>query len=170
MPNGRAPADDLLDQSIDSGAQPVDDTRVRTRRSSSERGAAVVEMALVSLLLFVLIFGIISYAFLMSFRQSMTQAAAEGARAAALAPAGTGTARGNAALGQALGGFDQACGADGLTCAIVVAPCGTAQCATVTLGFDYENNPLLPSIPLVSSILPDRLGAESVVEINTVTP
>lgn len=129
-----------------------------------------MEMAIVVSLLLVLIFGIISYAYLMSFRQSMTQAAAEGARAAALAPTGMAQARGNSALAQALTGFDQTCNTGGLTCTpIATAPCladALRRCVTVRLDYDYQNHPLLPALPLLAGILPDTLSAESVVEVN----
>lgn len=134
----------------------------------------MVEFALVSILLFLLVFGIITYAFMMSFRQSMTQAAAEGARAAALAPAALVGARTDAALAQAVAGFDQTCGVGGLTCTPVVAPCTEdpgLDCVTVTLEYDYANNPLLPPLPLLSGLLPSRLSAQSVVEVSqVVTP
>jgi len=131
-----------------------------------------VELAIVSSLLLVLIFGIITYAYMMSFRQSMTQAAAEGARAAALAPATPATeaqTRGQAALNGALGGFDESCTGGGLTCDIVKAACAadpSRQCVTVSLDYDYAAFPLLPALPLLSGILPDSLSAESVVEID----
>jgi len=127
-----------------------------------------VELAIVSSLLLVLIFGIITYAYMMSFRQSMTQAAAEGARAAAT-PATEAQTRGQAALNGALVGFDESCTGGGLTCGIVKAACAadpSRQCITVSLDYNYVAFPLLPALPLLSGILPDSLSAESVVEID----
>src|SRR4051794_32788901 len=62
----------------------------RTRRTGradaagcrEERGAAMVEFAIVLVMLSMLLFGIISFGVALSAKQTVTQAAAEGARAA----------------------------------------------------------------------------------------
>src|SRR5688500_6301269 len=59
----------------------------RGGRARGDGGAALVEFALMAVLLFTLIFGIISFGLLLSFKQDMTRAAAEGARAGAVAVA-----------------------------------------------------------------------------------
>lgn len=54
------------------------------RAKSNRRGAATVEMAVVTPLLLVLLFGIIEYGWVFSVRQALVTAAREGARTAAL--------------------------------------------------------------------------------------
>ncbi|MBN2447108.1 MAG: pilus assembly protein [Phycisphaerae bacterium] len=53
-------------------------------KSRYRRGAATVEMAVVTPLLLTMVFGVIEFGWLMSVRQSLIQAAREGARTAAL--------------------------------------------------------------------------------------
>ena len=138
---------------------------VRVRRRD-EDGAAAVEFALVVIPLVLILFGIISYAYMFSVRQALTQAAAEGARAAAVAPAGDSTERGTAAVEKALGGFG---GLDCGTASCQVSEpeaCGSAQCVTVTVslnyggadGFDPFDLPLIP--------MPDTLSFTSSAEVN----
>lgn len=135
-----------------------------------ERGAAAVEFAIVVPLLLLLLFGIISYGMMLSFRQSLSQAAAEGARAAAVAPKSPTDPQygpqqqAAAAIANALGsGYSCADGA--LTKAgtqvgtCVIAPTSactasadppSATCTyTVTLSYDYKDNPAVPNPPLV---------------------
>jgi Flp pilus assembly pilin Flp len=59
-------------------------TETHEAASEDQRGAAVVEFALIASLLFVLLFGIVEFGFILSIKSSVTQAAAEGARAAAV--------------------------------------------------------------------------------------
>ncbi len=146
-----------------------------TRRCRGDGGAAFVEFVLVSVFLFLLVFGIINFGYLLSFKQDMTRAAAEGARAAAVAfPGDTAVAEANAATDEAVEGFGQTCDAGGMTCTVSSAPfdCdgaggGTAQCVEVTLEYDYENEPLLPDLPIISAFMPDKVVATSVARVNS---
>ena len=140
-----------------------------------QRGAAVLEMAIVALLLFALLFGIISYAYMMSFRQSLTQAAAEGARAGAVAPSADVVAAATNAVNRAMDGYDVQCGDTGMTCSPpVVADClkadgtvdTTRECVTVTVEYAYRDNPILPSFPGLGLTLPEELTFTSTAEIN----
>lgn len=72
MTNRAAPSDDP--RAVDRhGVQQVEHTHGRAQQQPTprrgERGAAIVELAIVASLLLVLIFGIITYAYMMSFRQ-----------------------------------------------------------------------------------------------------
>ena len=58
--------------------------RVESARAQGDHGAALVEFALVSVLLLSIVFGIIHYGLILSFKQDVTRAAAEGARAGAV--------------------------------------------------------------------------------------
>jgi len=154
-------------------------TRVRTRiatiRRDDERGTSVVEFAMVSVPLLLLLFGIILFSVALSFKQSVTQAATEGARAAA--PVSWAASNSNAstaaasgytnALGpanKALGGWKDpatgspaACaatngGANGsVTCTGVVIACSsstTSECFQFTVLWT-GGPPNMPNVPLV---------------------
>ena len=161
-----------LSGSHGQGMVPVDRGRKRTTR-----GVALVEFAIVALLLFTLIFGIIGYSYMMSFRQALTQAAAEGARAGALdSPLNAITAEqaALAAVNQALAGYKVdgtplECGQAHLECIFndpaecPAAPAEPVVCITVR--YPYRNHPLLPAFPGLGLTYPSRLQFTSVVEV-----
>lgn len=129
---------------------------------------ALVEMAVVVGLLAMFLFGIITFGVTMSFKQNLTQAANEAARAAAVAPPGSAQDRAQGAADRVLGGWDLACGADGLTCTYVVEPCvndPSMSCMTVELVYDLENHPRVPAIPVIEQTLPDTLVSRVVVQV-----
>lgn len=141
-------------------------------RARSERGAALVEMAIVVGLLALFLFGIITFGVTLSFRQSLTQAGNEAARAAAVAPRELAVERARAAADRVADAWDASCdGQGGLTCSFVIAPCpvgggAVAECMTVELRHDLEGHPRVPSLPVVASALPDELVVTVVVEVN----
>lgn len=141
-------------------------------RRRDEGGAAAVEFALVLPLLVLLLFGIISYGVMLSFRQSLSQAAAEGARAAAVTfVADDKQDEAIAAVDSALDSFDLTCAAPNLlkegsdvgTCTVTAPGACTpaaaegVECVTVTLTFDYRDNPIVPSFPGVGYLMPKQL-------------
>jgi hypothetical protein len=142
----------------------------RQRRRHDERGAAVVEFAIASTVLLVLLFGIISYGYILSFKQGLTQAAAEGARAGAVGTPDEAAA----AVERSVGGYNQTCNVGGLTCNGSAPgewppqpyPCGTRQCITVEVSYDWENYPLLPRFPGLGLLLPDTLKSTSVSQVS----
>lgn len=150
--------------------------RVSGRRCRGDQGTALVEMAFILVPLCLLLLGIIVYGYLMSFRQNMTQAAAEGARAGAIAPPDQTPSthfiainQATDATNQALESFGEGCGNGRTTCLIEINPCpapSTEQCVTVTVTYDYENNPLMPDIPLVSAAIPAEFVSKSTAQIN----
>jgi Flp pilus assembly protein TadG len=100
------------------------------RRGAGDGGAALVEFAFVMSLLFLLIFGIITFGLILSFKQDVTRAAAEGARAGAVAfPAPRPNAAAVTRPSEAVDGFDRVlCGAyNGMDCYVT---CTTAQRAS----------------------------------------
>ena len=140
------------------------------RRRHDERGAAVVEFAIASVLLLVLLFGIIEFGYVLSFKQGLTQAAAEGARVGAVGSDSTAIA---AAVNKAVGAFNQTCNTGGLSCkndAGVWPPtptaCGTYTCITIEVSYDWKNHPLLPKFPGLGLILPDTLKSTSVARVS----
>ena len=141
----------------------------RGQRSHGDEGAAVVEMALVGVLLVLLLMGIIAFGYLMAFRQNLVQAATEGARAGATAVQGSAEVDATQAAEQAVIGFDKRCSDIGMTCAVSVAQCPNAvtrQCVTVEMTYDYKNHPILPDIPLLSTAMPEDIHAIAIAEVN----
>jgi Flp pilus assembly protein TadG len=137
---------------------------------SDQRGAVLVELSFAIVLLLLLIFGIVTFGVIFSFKQGMTQAAAEGARAAAIAPVGTASTAGLAAAEGSVDAFDQDCNVAALSCNVTVAPCPnapTSECVTVDLIYDYDSEPLLPPLPLLSTLLPSSLQSSSVAQVNS---
>ena len=161
-----------------SQGQRVDTTRDPGRRAA-ERGAALLEFTFVALLLFALVFGIISYAYMMSFRQAMTQAASEASRAAAIAPSGQAQTRALAALNDAIEPYGITCSGTSLvrsgspvgSCSVpapagCTSPTDTNLCITVSIAYSYRDHPLLPSFPGLGLTLPQTIGFTSVAQVN----
>jgi Flp pilus assembly protein TadG len=146
------------------------------RRCTGEAGTALVELALLITPLVLLLFGIIIYGYLMSFRQNMTSAAAEGARAGAIAPPDsspdshvTAFNQATIATSKALQSFGEDCNNGRTTCDVVILTCpapSTLKCVTVTVTYDYEHNPLMPDVPVVSSAIPSTFVSKSTAQIN----
>jgi Flp pilus assembly protein TadG len=147
----------------------------RHRRGRGDDGAAVVEFAFIMTLLFTLIFGIITFGLLLSFKQDMTRAAAEGARAGAVAASGEAAADATAATEEAVRQFSDrfssdGCATAGMTCTPPLvgdcSPGSVEQCVTVELIYDYDAEPFIVPVPLISAFLPDTVEARSVARIN----
>ncbi|WP_372734925.1 TadE/TadG family type IV pilus assembly protein [Nocardioides sp.] len=155
------------------------------RTTRNQRGAAAVEFALVAPLLMLLVFGIISYGYMLSFRQGISQGVAEGARAAAVAPAQlTATqkqTRAREAINSGLGNYGVACNSSNnlIKGGSVVGTCQVsspqtctgstvnAMCVKVTVNYDYRENPLIPSVPGIGIVLPERLSVISEAQVNS---
>lgn len=149
----------------------------RKLKKTGERGAAAVEFALIMPILLVLVFGIISYGYMLSFRQSISQAAAEGARAAAVAQRDADQQPdAMAAMNDALESYGVSCSGTSLTrkgspagtCSVSIGACeGDAahQCVTAELSYDYDGNPLLPSLGM-GLVLPDNLKYTAVARVS----
>lgn len=150
-------------------------------RSRSQRGAAVVEFALISVLLTTLLFGVMSYGYMLSFRQAISQGAAEGARAAATAPGSfTVTQKETSArnaMNEALRSYGVECngttltraGRNAGTCNLTVQPCANnaaKDCAAVRIDYAYADEPLIPPVLGVGMVLPEALTYEAVAEVN----
>lgn len=145
----------------------------RTQRLRGEGGAALLEFALVAPLLFLFLYAIVAYGMALAVKHSVTQAAADAARAAVPVvqdlPDETGPA--TAALHQAdtdlqwLGGAD-ACGQPDFTCSTsVLSPCpgsgsGT-NCLAVTVTYNYDAHPIVPSLPGFGLFLPATLSSST---------
>jgi Flp pilus assembly protein TadG len=140
------------------------------RRRHDERGAALVEFAIASVLLLVLLFGIISYGYALSFKQGLTQAAAEGARKAAVAGTNHQT---EAATGvtKAVKAFNKTCGTGGLTCTYEMTAAATGCsadniCMRVRVSYDNNNFPLMPKFPGLGFLLPNTIQSTSITQVS----
>lgn len=143
--------------------------RFRAGRAG-ERGAVVVEFAIVAVLFIGLILSGITYGMVFWVKHTMTHAAAEGARsaltvapgdeAAAIAAAKT---KAEGVVSASLGGRAVHVDAIGPT----VANCaGSSQrCITVTVSYPYEAHPVIPPVPFLPFV-PERVTSTSVVELN----
>ena len=144
------------------------------RRRHDQRGAALVEFAIASMVLLMLLFGIITYGYALSFKQSLTQAAAEGARKAAVSTSATAAANAATAVEKAVDAFDRDCDpndGDGTTCtySMLATDTGCATdniCMRVRVTHDWKNYPLLPVFPGLGLLLPDTLQSTSITQVS----
>ena len=140
-----------------------------TPRHRDDRGAAVVEFAIASVVLLVLLFGIISYGYALSFKQGLTQAAAEGARAGAVAGTSA-TTTALSAMAHVMDGYNKHCGSGGLTCTATLYTdaangCPSNSCVKVVASYDYKNYPLTPKFPGLNLLLPDTIQSVSITQV-----
>jgi hypothetical protein len=142
-------------------------SRRRGERADGERGAALVETAIVANLLFLLLFGIVTAGLLLGYRQNMVHAASEAARAGAIA---NNVDAARAAAQHAVSGFDKSCDTAGLSCVIEQIPCpppsAGEQCIRVVLEQDNRDDPVVAPLPFVSMLMPDRLKVEAIAVVN----
>lgn len=159
------------------------------RRSTAQRGASAVEFAIVVPLVLLVVFEVMSWAYMFSFRQALSQATEEGARAAVGAPltncAASGTwstscaaqtaattAIGNTLANYSYNGTTLSCGAAGVTCTVGAATtCASGHtCVTVTVNYPYRSQPLLQHIPsnvgFFNVVLPPNLSFTSIVQVS----
>jgi len=136
--------------------------------ASDQRGAAMIEMALVVGLLAVLLFGIITMGVTLGFRQSMTQATDDAARAAAVAPRDLAVERAEAAANRSASAWGERCNEGGLDCSFVIDDCseGGGECMVIELQYDLKNHPRVASAPLLDGLLPDSMSTRAVVEVS----
>ena len=142
--------------------------RSTPRRRHDQRGAALVEFSIASVVLLMLLFGIISYGYVLSFKQGLTQAAAEGARAAAVVSNASAPGIAAAAVVPALGAFSKNCSSAGMSCTYSTLAadtgCAAGACIRVQISYDYKNHPLMPKFPGLGLLLPDTLTSTSIVQ------
>lgn len=153
--------------------------RKRLKSLYAQRGVYALEYALVFPLVFVVLYAILSYGILFTIRLGMQNAAEEGARAA-LRYQSVNTAlcadqlscRRLAAVNAARTGIDwlSAATVDAKVCLVdtddtctssAIPSCGSSlatRCQMiVTVSYDYEANPLAPSLPGLGFLMPSRL-------------
>jgi Flp pilus assembly protein TadG len=144
--------------------------------NGGQRGIAALEFAIVFPVLFVLLYGIITYALILVAQQSLTLAAAEGARAALRyttadrGKIGCDTAKAITDwLGkEANGEYKVQCIAPAPQDCAYPAAVATAQCITIQLTYPYRGSPLVPLLlgPLMSVAVPETLRSSATVQID----
>lgn len=147
------------------------------RRCKDERGAAIVEFALLIPIILLFLFGIITFGLILSFKQGITQAAAEGARAAAVVAYTQAKTAAVDATRSGVSGFGKTCNQDALTCdvqivkcadttQVVAAPTGFGECVRVEVSYDYKAKPLIAPLPFISAALPETLASTSIARVS----
>ncbi|MGP0032075.1 MAG: TadE/TadG family type IV pilus assembly protein [Acidimicrobiales bacterium] len=146
---------------------------MRRHRRDDERGAELIEFAIVVVLLVVLLYGIVSVGVTLAAKATITQAAEDGARAgvvdtsasAAIAAAESQASSDVAWMGQG------PCGTSGttITCVASAAPCvsnTTNTCLTVTVTYNYADHPLFPVLPGLGILAPTTIASTAVLQVS----
>ena len=146
-----------------------DGAKARRRTNRGEHGSVLVEFSFVFALFVLVIFALVIFGISLAAKNSITHAAAEGARSAIgvvddpATPADERVERARDKVGESLDWFgDKYQPAD---TTVSVAPCGAAECITVTIVYPYESRPLIPAPPLLDQVTPTKLTSTAVVEL-----
>jgi Flp pilus assembly protein TadG len=145
------------------------------RKTRGDRGAALVEFALVSLLFIFFIYAVAVFGILLSTKNGVTHAAAEGARSALSVPdqpsatldarriaqATTTVADSLSHLGSNYDPADTVASIAGCT-----SPADPVKCITVTITYPWDDRPLVPQAPFIKAITPETIHATAVVRLN----
>ncbi len=129
-----------------------------------ERGAALVEFALVVPLFVFVLYALIAFGLALSTKHKVTNAAAEGARA------GVGAADYATATSRATSRITTVLGAPAGRYAVTIpaeaaAPsCGAEKCLSVTIVWDYQNYPVVPEALGLGVALPDTVSSTAIVD------
>ncbi|MHB8115955.1 MAG: TadE/TadG family type IV pilus assembly protein [Acidithiobacillus ferrivorans] len=145
----------------------------------AERGQAAIEFAIVFLLFFAMLWGILTFGFIFAAQNTLTMAAENGARAAlryqpATSAAGATAARIAAATTVAtntvqwLQAFTPAYDpAAYLT--VTSAPCtynANLICFHVQIGYPYAQHPLIPPFPVFGLLAPTQLVGKATMQVD----
>lgn len=145
----------------------------KQRGLRDERGAALVEFAIVSVIFLTLVFGAISYGMIFSAKHSLTNAASEGARAVLkMSPLASDADKITMATNKATDAAKAGLGSKGVYLDAVAAAIDTCasdttqRCITVTVTYPYSAHPLVPAMPLLN-FLPSSIKSTAVVELSS---
>ena len=144
--------------------------------SAKERGAALVEFAIVAMLFMFFVYAIAVFGILLSTKNSVTHAAAEGARSALTVsdlPAATLDARrvtqATTTVASSLtGSLGSHYSPSDVTASIAGCdnPADTHKCITVTITYPWSSRPIVPMFPGMGLATPDNVRATAVVRLN----
>lgn len=133
-----------------------------------QAGAVVIEFALVFVLFFLVMYGVVAYGVIFAVKHSLVQAANEGARAAVRDVGGVAE---RVELARLVAGESVAWLGDRAPEPQVSAQACAATpyvCVKVELVYDYAGNPLVPALPALGVALPARLAGEATVQLDAV--
>lgn len=145
------------------------------RRLHGQRGAALLEFALVFGLFVFVLYALIAFGMVLALKQSMTNAASDGARAAVGAVPASGETLEAAQVRVARAKVDGALGwlgsnrqpnvdiPDPTYCTGSSGP----KCITVTLTYPYKDKPLVPPAPGLGVFVPDSIKTAAVVQVTS---
>ena len=147
---------------------------VRRFLRRDERGAALVEFALVFGLFVFILYGLIAFGMMLALKQSMTNASAEAARSAVgISDDASAITKATTTAQQRLswlGGSDWSHGQKGaVTITPTVAACagGSGRCLTVNVTYNYSAHPLVPPAPGLGLVTPNSFSSTSTVQISS---
>jgi Flp pilus assembly protein TadG len=146
--------------------------KIRQRREEGrdERGAELIEFAIVVVLLITILYGIVTYGLILAAQATITSAAADAARAGLVATSSAVTTA-EAQAGTDLGWLNKgSCGTSGttITCVASEIPCPSntsIQCLKVTVTYNYSSSPLFPELPGLGVITPSTISSTNVVQM-----
>ena len=150
---------------------------LRRDQREDERGAEIVEFAIIVVLLISLVYGIVFYGLVLGAKVTITQASADGARAgivyatpsSAISHAEAAAAADVAWMGKG------ACNPTGtvITCSASEAACvsnTTNTCLTVVVTYNnYSSNSIIPQAPGLGVITPNNIISQATDQVSTPT-
>jgi Flp pilus assembly protein TadG len=167
--------------------------RLRRRHGEDERGAELLEFALVVVLLITLLYGIITYGVILAAQATVTQAAADGARSGIVQGTGTASINSNTVSAAGLAAVQQAStdlgwmnkgtcyqtvngtavggsSSNPISCAATTVACpsnAVNTCLSLTVSYNYASAPLFPELPGLSVITPSTISSTNVLQLST---
>lgn len=137
-----------------------------------ERGAALVEFAIVFGLFVFILYGLVAFGMMLALKQSMTNASAEAARSAiGISDDATAISRATTTAQQRLNWLSGADWSQGQKGAVTITPSiatcsgGSGRCLTVNVSYNYSGHPLVPPAPGLGLVTPNSFFSSSTVQI-----
>ena len=144
--------------------------RRRRENDHGERGAEMIEFAIVVVLLIMLLYGIISYGLILAAKATVTQAAADAARAG-LVQSSSAVSTAETQAGTDVGWMGKgACSTSNttITCVATKEQCpsnASIECLSVTVTYNYSSSPLFPELPGLGVITPSTISSTNTVQL-----
>jgi Flp pilus assembly protein TadG len=156
------------------------------RQHDDERGAELIEFAIVIVLLITLLYGIITFGVILAAQATITQAAADAARSGIVASS-TAVATAEAQACNDVGWMDKTCGtpvtfntsnctfspnpAKVITAFACEMGCPSSPssntCLEVTITYNYSSSPIFPELPGLGVITPSTISSTNVLQLST---
>ena len=129
--------------------------RTQSARTAGQRGAAIIESAIILLVFLLILFGIFELGRIMNAQETLTNAAREGARFASTPVAMTNNLPTNAQITTMVDGFLQASGITGANVTVtrpVVIMTGTIPTEFTRVRVDLQYQPVLGTLFFVTTV------------------